>query len=156
VALALFSACGGGGGGTAAATHPPEATGSETSGAPAISKEKAEALSSSMLLRLTDFPAGWRAEPTDEQDSCAGIDRVTERYHVLGKAQSKTFAKGDSTEATSEAGLFRDKPTAREAMNYLEASIQSKRFRQGQYWPGVLSTHGRTLVGLGDRDPCRG
>jgi hypothetical protein len=96
----------------------------------ALPKEEAEEIARSMLLRLSDLPTGWRAQPHEESEGCAGIDKLTERYDVLAKADSKDFARGDTTEASSSAGLFNDEQTAREALDYLEASVQSKKFRE--------------------------
>jgi hypothetical protein len=95
-----------------------------------LPKDAAKEIANSMLLRLSDLPTGWRAQPHEESAGCAGIDKLTERYDVLAKADSKDFARGDTTEASSSAGLFRDERTARDALNYLEASIQSKKFRE--------------------------
>jgi hypothetical protein len=129
-ATVFLAGCGGGGSDGAAATATATGAASTTAAETApVTKDEAEALSKSMLLRLSDFPPGWRAEPSDDQGSCAGIDRLTDRYDVLTKADSDDFAQGDSTQVASSAGLFNDEATARDGLNYLEASIQSKRFR---------------------------
>lgn len=69
----------------------------------AIPEAEAKQLVASMNLRLTDFPSSWRAEPPQENEGCGGIQKLTERYDVLAKEDSKDFAKGDSPEASSSA-----------------------------------------------------
>jgi hypothetical protein len=133
VFLLLGAACGGGDETTTAGGNGSSATAASTT-APSetvVSTEDAEALSKSMLLRLTDFPTGWRADPSnDDDEGCAGIEKLTDRYNVLGKAESDTFAKGDLTEAASSAGIFGEEAEARDALNYLEASFQDESFRK--------------------------
>jgi hypothetical protein len=65
----------------------------------ALPKDEAEEIAKSMLLRLSDLPTGWRAQPSDdENEGCAGIDKLTERYDVLAKADSKDFANGGQSD----------------------------------------------------------
>jgi hypothetical protein len=104
---------------------------SETGATPTLSETEAKALSASMNLRLTDFPAGWRAEPPDDEDSgCAGIDKLSEKYDLLAHQDSKDFADADTATASSTAGLFNDESTAREGLNYFEGAVQSDEFRK--------------------------
>jgi hypothetical protein len=102
-------------------------TGEETS----ISGADAEELATAMLLRLSDFPTGWRAQPAEEEedDSCNELEQVTEKYGALAKADSEEFRQGESTTAESGAAIFPDEETAREALNFLEGAIQSEEFR---------------------------
>jgi hypothetical protein len=133
VLAALVCGCGGSGSNgqdeTTTVTAPTDTT-APTAETTALPKDEAEEIAKSMLLRLSDLPTGWRAQPHEESEGCAGIDKLTERYDVLAKADSKDFARGDTTEASSSAGLFSDERTAHEALNYLEASVQSKKFRE--------------------------
>jgi hypothetical protein len=94
-----------------------------------ITDSQAKAAAESMLLRLKDFPTGWRADAPGDEEGCAGIEKLRDRYIVLAKAESDDFARGDSTEAASSAGIFGDEAQARDALNYLEGSVQSERFR---------------------------
>jgi hypothetical protein len=83
-----------------------------------------------MLLRLSDLPNGWRADSDKSDDeSCAGFDKLTDRYNVLAKADSDDFAQGEATETASSAGIFINEAEAREALNYLEGVVQSDGFR---------------------------
>jgi hypothetical protein len=125
-----LAACGGSGGSaTDTGTGTPTAATTTAGTTTGATKDEAQQLANSMLLRLSDFPAGWRATPSEDQEGCSGIDKLTERYDVLAKADSKDFATGDTTEASSSAGFFHDEAMAREALNYLEAAIQSKSLR---------------------------
>jgi hypothetical protein len=167
LALAVFSSCGGGGN---EAQGPETVTVVTTQGAtteagatePSLSEDQAEALAASMNLRLTDFPAGWRATPSEESEGCAGIQKLTERYDVLAHVDSKDFAKGDNTEASSSAGLFNDEATARDALNYLESAAQSEELRdclndffreqaEGDVTFGDVSVGQLSFPRLGDR-----
>jgi hypothetical protein len=108
-ALAASAGCGGGG----EAAAPTVATPSEPGTTTGVTDSEAEALAESMLLRLSDFPTGWRADPPDEEEgACSGIDELGERYDLLAEAFSDTFAEGESTEAASTARLFHDEKTA--------------------------------------------
>jgi hypothetical protein len=132
-ALIAISGCGGGDDGspqaTTAATARSDAEASSTLVTTSISDERAEELATSMLLRLSDFPSGWRAQPSAEDSGCAGIEETSERYDVPGKAESEDFFHGDATQAFSSAGLFTDEATARDAFDYLEEVVQSEEFR---------------------------
>jgi hypothetical protein len=123
-----MSGCGGGDDGGGQATMDTDAT-SSTGATTSISEERAEELSTSMLLRLSDLPSGWRAQPSEESPGCAGIEETSERYDVLGKAESEDLFHGDATQATSSAGLFSDETTAQDALKYLEEVVQSEEFR---------------------------
>jgi hypothetical protein len=134
--VVLLPACGGGGDDAAQPPAPP-ASSTSTAGpatdtapaAPRLSTSEATRIANAMLLRLSDFPTGWRAGPADEEEGCAGVGKLSDRYDVLAKAKSKDFASGNATSASSSAGVVADSETARAALNYLEASIQSDAFR---------------------------
>jgi hypothetical protein len=85
-----------------------------------------------MNLRLTDFPSGWRAEAPTEDEGCAGIQKLSDRYgdDLLSHEDSQDFSQGENTTASSGAGLFADEATSSDALDYLEGSIQSDEFRK--------------------------
>jgi hypothetical protein len=116
--LALASGCGGDDSADQAATSAgstPQAD-SSTVEETSISEAEAEELATEMLLRLSDFPTGWRAQPAEEEDeSCNELEAGTERYGALAKADSEEFSQGESTAAESGAAIFPDEETAREA-----------------------------------------
>ena len=106
VVLAGASACGGddengeAGGGAAPAETDPRA------------QERAE----SIVLKLSDFPDGWRASAAEEAEGaeelreCIGVD-----YSGLtrtGRADSLDFAMGESTEVFSSASVYADEQQA--------------------------------------------
>src|SRR3954462_8359976 len=96
---AVLAGCGGGGGGnrgTLRAKHK-------------ISPD-AQRQAKSMLLKLSDFPDGWRAS-AGAQDvagqrkfrKCIGVNYAD--LTLTGDATSKDFAMGESTTANSEAQI---------------------------------------------------
>jgi hypothetical protein len=132
--LVIVSGCGGGDDSSGDVATMPASTAeggatSSTATTTSISEGQAEELATSMLLRLSDFPTGWRAQPPSDEEGCAGLEEVTERFDALGKAESDDFVQGEATEAGSGAGLFGDEKTAMDALNYVEETIQSEEFR---------------------------
>jgi hypothetical protein len=83
---------------------------------------EAQAQAESMLLQLTDFPDGWRAEEPEEEDEegdeafrdCLGVDYST--FTVIGDGQSDDFAMGETTSASSDAEVFESEQMAAEAV----------------------------------------
>jgi hypothetical protein len=81
-------------------------------------QERAE----SMLLTLSDFPDGWRADEPAEEDEeadnafreCVGADFSA--FTVVGDAQSDGFAMGETATASSEAEVFESEQMAAEAV----------------------------------------
>jgi hypothetical protein len=130
----IVSGCGGGDGGSGEATPQSVPTGdvgatTSTVLTASISDDRAEELATSMLLRLSDFPTGWRAQPASDEEGCAGIEEVTEKFDALGKAESDDFVQGEATQAGSQAALFGDEKAAMDVLNYVEETIQSEEFR---------------------------
>jgi hypothetical protein len=130
----IGSGCGGGDDGGGEATPEPIPTsdvGATTStvATTSISDDRAGELATSMLLRLSDFPTGWRAQPASDEEGCAGIEEVTKKFDALGKAESDDFVQGQATQAGSQAALFGDEKTAMDVLNYVEETIQSEEFR---------------------------
>lgn len=82
-----------------------------------------------MLLRLGDLPAGWTSAPSSDDDSCAGIQDLTDRYDVVAHADSDEFSQGPK-QLSSGAGIFRHESDAIDALEYVETSVQSDRFRE--------------------------
>jgi hypothetical protein len=165
--LAVLAVAGGCGGGSESASTEVETVtivetaGTSTAGTTTgVTKSQAERLVKSMLLRLSDFPTGWRGEPPDDSDEgCSGIEKLSDRYDLLAKADSDDFAQGESTRAHSTSSLFPDEEAARDALNYVEGSIQSERYRDClvDFFRGEDLTVGDLTVGqvsfpkLGDR-----
>ena len=112
VILATVSACGGGdsgGGGSDVRTS-----------AEAIEPE-AQQRAESIVLKLSDFPTGWRGsapEGSDDDDDgfreCVGTD-----YSALTRiadAESHDFSMGESAEVTSDVAIFKDEQQASDAL----------------------------------------
>jgi hypothetical protein len=81
---------------------------------------EAKARAESLVLRLSDFPNGWRASPAEDQDkassegrACAGTD--FSGFTVTGTAESQEFAKAQA-EASSEASIFESADDAHAAI----------------------------------------
>ena len=104
--LAGASACGGddengdAGGGTASVETDPRA------------QERAE----SIVLKLSDFPDGWRASAAGDAEGgaelrkCVGVD--TSALTLTGEAESQDFARGETAEVSSSARVFADEQQA--------------------------------------------
>ena len=75
------------------------------------------ALARRIVLNLSDFPSGWRAdlskEENDSTSACINLDFSD--LTLTGRADSKDFAMGDNTEATSVARIFQSTGQARGA-----------------------------------------
>ena len=123
----IASGCGGDDEDSGQASTPAAST-ERQSDTPSLTEAEAEELATSMLLRLTDFPTGWRAQPSEDEEGCAGVEELTERYDALAKVDSDDFVHGEATQVGSGAALFNDEETGREALNYLEGAIQSEEF----------------------------
>jgi hypothetical protein len=111
--LVATPACGGDGGGGG---------GDDTASASAIEPE-AQKRAESIVLKLADFPNGWRASAPEDSggqekfNKCVGAD-----YSGLtktGDADSQDFAKGDSPSASSDATIFRNDQQAEDEMSKL-------------------------------------
>jgi len=128
--VALAASCGGGSNETQAPVSGTQAATEPTETQPSLSVAEAKVLAASMNLRLTDFPSGWRADPPGEDDqNCSALESLKEKYDLAAREPSKKFAHGDITYTYSTANLFNDEATARDALNYVEGSIQSDEFR---------------------------
>lgn len=123
----IASGCGGDDEGSGPAATSVGSTEEEKS---SLSGADAEKLATSMLLRLTDFPTGWRAQPSEDEEGCAGVEELTERYGALAKVDSDDFVHGEAAQVGSGSALFNDAETGREALNYLEGAIQSDEFEE--------------------------
>ena len=116
--VAAAGACGGNGDGAAKAKTAKRAIQAEAQG-------RAEA----MVLEADDFP-GWDGAP--HQEDTAGGDRFREclgvdysALTIIGEADSKDFAIGTSTEASSSATVFADEAEADEASRGLSDGMES-------------------------------
>lgn len=75
-------------------------------------KAKAEQI----ILHLSDFPAGWRAETSKDQGGTPKCFNLKfNDLTVSGKADSKNFVHGEATLATSSAGIYLNEQQARAA-----------------------------------------
>ena len=115
--LVATPACGGNGGGG----------GDDTASASAIEPE-AQKRAESIVLKLADFPNGWRASVPEEDNSgqdkfnkCIGADYSG--LTKIGDAESKDFATGESTEASSDATIFKSDQQAEDGMSELAAGM---------------------------------
>jgi hypothetical protein len=91
-------------------------------------QERAE----SMLLTLSDFPDGWRADEPAEEDEeadaafreCVGVDFSA--FTVVGDAQSDGFAMGETATASSEAEVFEREQMAAEAVQRFAETLDGE------------------------------
>jgi hypothetical protein len=118
VLLILTAACGGGDGG-----------GGEGEAERAI-EDGAQQRAEGVVLQLSDFPDGWRASPTEEEDDradefreCIGVDYST--VTIIGEAQSDDFAQ-DSAEASSDAAVFETEAEATASFEELVGGMESE------------------------------
>jgi hypothetical protein len=106
-----ISACGGDGDGNGGGSQLQRAIEPEA-------QERAE----SMLLTLSDFPDGWRADAPEEEDEdssegfreCAGADYSA--LTIVGEARSDDFAMGSTAQASSQAEVFESEEMAAAAV----------------------------------------
>jgi hypothetical protein len=116
VNLASATACGGDG------------DSDEASSALAIEPD-AQGRAESIVLKLSDFPNGWRGSPPEEQEDpgafrkCIGADYSD--LTRIGDAESQDFAKGDSAEVTSTASIFKDEEEAADALSRYSKGMNS-------------------------------
>jgi hypothetical protein len=136
VSLALAAACGGGDEGDA------------TKAERAIQPE-AQNRAESIVLKLSDFPDGWRASSPEDEDEreaesfrkCLGADYSG--FTLIGDADSSDFAMGETAEASSEAQVFESE---KEAVDALEA------FSDGMQSEGIDECMSELLTGEVDPD----
>jgi hypothetical protein len=123
VALAVAAGAGCGGGGS-----------SDTGAAKGTINADSQRRAKSMLLRLSDFPAGWRASAPDPVDKgvqanlrkCVGIDFSTQ--NVTGKATSRDFGKtGQTTDAYSGATIVGSPAQAQDRFEQEEAIMSGSK-----------------------------
>jgi hypothetical protein len=102
----MLSACGGSDkeGSDTATTEAPTAP--ET-----VIAEEDQELAEASLLRLSDFPTGWRAsESDDDEDDATALEECFkpdfEGVTVTGRAESDDFKSGTNTEASSVAAVY--------------------------------------------------
>lgn len=82
------------------------------------SDAEASRLADAALLRLSDFPQGWRAEPSedDDDDECGD---VANEFDVQAKSESDDFSEGEFPTAASAAASFRSEAEAEDAFSAL-------------------------------------
>jgi hypothetical protein len=117
ILLVLTAACGGGGDGG----------GGEAERA---IEDSAQARAEGVVLRLSDFPDGWRASSGEEEDDradefreCIGVDYST--VTIIGEAQSDDFAQ-DSAEASSDVAVFETEAEATASFEELVGGMESE------------------------------
>jgi len=72
--------------------------------------------SEGIVLRLADFPSGWRAEASDDNEDNADCLKVdSSDLTVTGKAESQDFVRGNAPIASSVATLYEDSAQAEKA-----------------------------------------
>jgi hypothetical protein len=117
VVLLAAPACGGNGGGD---------DGDDTAAGSAIVPE-AQERAESIVLKLADFPDGWRASaPEDEGgqeefNKCMGVD--LSELTKIGDADSQDFAMGESTQAQSTAVIYESDQQAEDAISEAAAGM---------------------------------
>ena len=121
VALAVSVSCGGKGGGNSEGTSAKNAI-----------EAKAQQRAESIILKLSDFPHGWQAIPARKEDPggeqfrrCIGVDDSA--LTILGNATSANFARGEGTEASSNARVLKDDAQAKDAFEALSKGMASAR-----------------------------
>jgi hypothetical protein len=113
--LVAVPACGGNGGG-----------GDDTAPGSAI-EPAAQKRAESTLLKLADFPDGWRASAPEDQggqekfNKCLGVD--LSGLTKIGDADSKDFAKGESTQASSSTVIYKSDQQAEDAISKAGAAM---------------------------------
>jgi hypothetical protein len=87
-------------------------------------KAEAQERAESIVLKLSDFPDGWRASPSEQDTAaqedfrrCVGLDYSEWTLH--GAAESKDFAK-ESAEVSSAASVFASEAQAQAALSEFE------------------------------------
>jgi hypothetical protein len=121
LAVAAGAGCGGGSSDTGAAKRTINAD----------SQRRAK----SMLLRLSDFPEGWRASAPDPVDKggqanlrkCVGVDFFPQ--NVTGKATSPDFATGQTTDASSGATIVGSPAQAQDSFEQAAAVMSGPKVR---------------------------
>jgi hypothetical protein len=112
--LVAMPACGGNGGGD------------DTAPGSAIDPA-AQTRAESTLLKLADFPNGWRASAPEDQggqekfNKCLGVD--LSGLTKIGDADSQDFEKGDSTQASSSATIYKSDQQAQDAISEAAAGM---------------------------------
>jgi hypothetical protein len=82
-----------------------------------------------MVLLLSDFPEGWRASASENDESsqekfrkCLGVDYSGSTK--IGEADSKDFAIEDTTEASSSSQIYEDAQQASDAVEELASGME--------------------------------
>jgi hypothetical protein len=87
-------------------------------------KAKAEQI----IFHLSDFPPGWRAEVSEDQDGASCFKLNFSDLTITGRADSKDFVQAEATTATSLAGIFLNEQQARTAFKRLASETLAKCF----------------------------
>lgn len=89
--------------------------------APRAIEPEAQERAESLVLTLSDFPDGWRAGASEEDEAddeafndCVGADFSA--FTIVGEAESDDFAMGEATEASSLAQVFETEEAAAAAV----------------------------------------
>jgi hypothetical protein len=102
----------------------------ETSAAKRANDPAAKTRAENVVLKLSDFPAGWRGSAPDPEEAggdkfrkCIGVDfsGVT----ITGEAESQDFAMGQNTEAASKAQVFETEAQATEGLQEFASGMAS-------------------------------
>jgi hypothetical protein len=122
--LVVGTACGGGtngNGGEAASERDPRRD----------IQPAAQKRAESIVLELSDFPEGWRASSSDDEDPrgeeefqrCIGVDFSS--LTLIGDAESTEFTHEDSFDASSVGLVFESEGQAEEAIREFSEGIES-------------------------------
>lgn len=84
-----------------------------------------------VVLKLSDFPDGWRASSPEDDDAgggsfrrCIGVDYS--KLTFTGDAESQDFAMGENTEVSSDARVFKTEAEAVRAVEEYAAGMASE------------------------------
>jgi hypothetical protein len=124
LALAVAAGAGCGGGGS-----------SDTGAAKRTINADSQRRAKSMLLRLSDFPEGWRASAPEPEDKsgqakfrkCLGVDYSN--LNFTGDATSRDFKTGEATEASSEAQIAGSAAQAEDGFKQFATSLNSPKVK---------------------------
>jgi hypothetical protein len=114
---ALLVACGGAG-----STETDPGAGSSSEGdqtESTASDAEASRLADAALLQLADFPQGWRAEASDDDDEEDVCGDLSEEFDVQAERESDQFSEGEVPTALSAAAVLNSDDEAEEALAVL-------------------------------------
>jgi hypothetical protein len=89
---------------------------------------KDQAAVQEIILHLSDFPAGWRAENQEDQKTPECFNLRWSDLTITGRSEFKNFVQGSNTLATSTAGVYATEQQARIAFRRAASDKLAKCF----------------------------